>query len=87
MQRCAFSSGSPPRLKGTQEVNGSIRCWMYPVFQRQATRNVPEEIPGEYRVNLGADKGYDTGSFVQELRDVPEQDSPSRSRPIQEGNR
>ena len=28
-----------------------------------------EEIPGEHRVTLGADKGYDRKEFVQELRD------------------
>src|SRR2546429_359175 len=28
-----------------------------------------EEIPGQQRVTLGADKGYDTKEFVQELRD------------------
>jgi transposase len=28
-----------------------------------------EEIPGEHRVTLGADKAYDTKEFVQELRD------------------
>jgi hypothetical protein len=28
-----------------------------------------EEIPGQYRVTLGADKGYDRKEFVQDLRD------------------
>jgi transposase len=28
-----------------------------------------EEIPGQHRVTLGGDKGYDTKEFVQELRD------------------
>ena len=28
-----------------------------------------EEIAGEHRVTLGADKGYDRKEFVQELRD------------------
>jgi IS5 family transposase len=28
-----------------------------------------EEIPAQHRVTLGADKGYDSKEFVQELRD------------------
>jgi IS5 family transposase len=28
-----------------------------------------EEIPGQQRVTLGADKGYDSKEFVQELRE------------------
>jgi IS5 family transposase len=28
-----------------------------------------EEIPGQHRVTLGGDKGYDTKEFVQEMRD------------------
>jgi IS5 family transposase len=28
-----------------------------------------EEIPGQHRITLGGDKGYDSKEFVQELRD------------------
>jgi transposase len=35
----------------------------------QAAVAMVEEIPGHQRVTLGADKGYDTKQFVQELRD------------------
>lgn len=35
----------------------------------QAALAMVEEIPGEHRVTLGADKGYDRKEFVQELRD------------------
>ena len=35
----------------------------------QAAVAMVEEIPGHYRVTLGADKGYDRKEFVQELRD------------------
>jgi transposase len=35
----------------------------------QAALAMVEEIPGEHRVTLGADKGYDSKEFVQELRD------------------
>jgi len=37
--------------------------------ERQAAVAMVEQIPGHYRVTLGADKGYDTKEFVQELRD------------------
>jgi transposase len=35
----------------------------------QAAIAMVEEIPGHHRVTLGADKGYDTKEFVQEMRD------------------
>ena len=35
----------------------------------QAAVAMVEEIPGQHRVTLGADKGYDSKGFVQELRD------------------
>ena len=35
----------------------------------QAAITMVEQIPGHQRVTLGADKGYDTKEFVQELRD------------------
>jgi transposase len=35
----------------------------------QAALAMVEEIPGQHRVTLGADKGYDRKEFVQELRD------------------
>jgi transposase len=35
----------------------------------QAAIAMVEQIPGHQRVTLGADKGYDTKEFVQELRD------------------
>ena len=35
----------------------------------QAALAMVEEIPGEHRITLGADKGYDRKEFVQELRD------------------
>ena len=35
----------------------------------QAAVAMVEEIPGQHRVTLGADKGYDRKDFVQELRD------------------
>ena len=35
----------------------------------QAASAMVEEIPGQHRVTLGADKGYDSKEFVQELRD------------------
>jgi len=35
----------------------------------QAAVAMVEEIPGQHRVTLGADKGYDRREFVQELRD------------------
>jgi transposase len=35
----------------------------------QAAVAMVEEIPGQQRVTLGADKGYDSKEFVQELRD------------------
>jgi IS5 family transposase len=35
----------------------------------QAALAMVEEIPGQQRVTLGADKGYDRKEFVQELRD------------------
>lgn len=37
--------------------------------ERQAAVAMVEKIPGQHRVTLGADKGYDTKEFVQELRD------------------
>ena len=37
--------------------------------ERQAAVAMVEEIPGQQRVTLGADKGYDSKEFVQELRD------------------
>ena len=44
-----------------------------------------ESLPGTYRVTLGADKGYDIGDFVTELRhmqitpDVAQNDTNRRS--------
>jgi len=35
----------------------------------QAAVTMVEEIPGQHRITLGADKGYDSKEFVQELRD------------------
>jgi len=35
----------------------------------QAAVTMVEEIPGQHRITLGADKGYDRKEFVQELRD------------------
>jgi transposase len=35
----------------------------------QAALAMVEEIPGQHRITLGADKGYDRKDFVQELRD------------------
>jgi transposase len=35
----------------------------------QAALALVEEIPGQHRITLGADKGYDSKDFVQELRD------------------
>ena len=35
----------------------------------QAAVAMVEEIPGQHRITLGADKGYDRKEFVQELRD------------------
>jgi IS5 family transposase len=35
----------------------------------QAAIAMVEEIPGHHRVTLGADKGYDSKEFVQEMRD------------------
>src|SRR5713226_8741666 len=35
----------------------------------QAALAMVEELPGQQRVTLGADKGYDSKEFVQELRD------------------
>src|SRR5271167_1840948 len=35
----------------------------------QAAIAMVEKIPGQHRVTLGADKGYDTREFVQEMRD------------------
>ena len=35
----------------------------------QAAMAMVEEIPGQHRVTLGADKGYDRKELVQELRD------------------
>jgi transposase len=35
----------------------------------EAAVAMAEEIPGQHRVTLGADKGYDRQEFVQELRD------------------
>src|SRR5579863_5113537 len=35
----------------------------------EAALALVEEIPGESRITLGADKGYDSKEFVQELRD------------------
>jgi transposase len=35
----------------------------------EAALAMVEEIPGEHRITLGADKGYDRKEFVQELRD------------------
>jgi IstB-like ATP binding protein len=37
--------------------------------ERQAAIAMIEKIPGHYRVTLGADKGYDTKEFVQQLSD------------------
>jgi transposase len=37
--------------------------------ETQAALAMVEEIPGRHRVTLGADKGYDSKAFVQELRD------------------
>jgi IS5 family transposase len=37
--------------------------------EREAAVAMVEQIPGQHRVTLGADKGYDTKEFVQELRD------------------
>jgi IS5 family transposase len=37
--------------------------------ERQTAIAMVEEIPGQQRVTLGADKGYDTKEFVQEMRD------------------
>jgi transposase len=37
--------------------------------ESQAAIAMVEEIPGQQRVTLGADKGYDTKQFVQEMRD------------------
>jgi hypothetical protein len=35
----------------------------------QAAVTMVEEVPGQHRITLGADKGYDSKEFVQELRD------------------
>src|SRR5262249_25884496 len=35
----------------------------------QAAVAMVEEVPGQQRITLGADKGYDSKEFVQELRD------------------
>jgi IS5 family transposase len=35
----------------------------------QAAVAMVEEIPGQHRITLGADKAYDSKDFVQELRD------------------
>jgi transposase len=35
----------------------------------EAALAMVEEIPGEHRITLGGDKGYDSKEFVQELRD------------------
>ncbi len=36
--------------------------------EREAALSMAEDIPGIKRVTLGADKGYDTSDFVQNLR-------------------
>lgn len=37
--------------------------------ETEAALAMVEEIPGQHRITLGADKGYDSKEFVQELRD------------------
>jgi IS5 family transposase len=37
--------------------------------ERDAAREMAERIHGEKRVTVGADKGYDTKGFVQEMRE------------------
>jgi hypothetical protein len=38
--------------------------------ERDAALVMLEQIPGEYQVTVGADKGYDTKDFVAECRNV-----------------
>jgi transposase len=38
--------------------------------EREAAISMAAEIPGDHRVTLGADKGYDTRSFVMDLREL-----------------
>jgi hypothetical protein len=50
----------------------AVNCYMTPADchgEPQAAVAMVEEIPGQHRVTLGADKGYDRKGFVQELRD------------------
>ncbi len=49
-------------------VNGCVTAADGHAEPRAAVAMV-EEIPGQHRVTLGADKGYDRKDFVQELRD------------------
>ena len=37
--------------------------------EREAALNLVDELPGTARMTLGADKGFDTADFVEELRD------------------
>jgi transposase len=38
--------------------------------EREAATELISKIPGSHRITLGADKGYDTRSFVKELREL-----------------
>ncbi len=38
--------------------------------EREAAREMLEEIPGEHRITVGADKAYDTKDFVKECRQL-----------------
>ena len=42
----------------------------YGCAERDAALLMAEDIPGDHRVTLGADKGYDVGDFVAELRQM-----------------
>ena len=38
--------------------------------EREAAGEMVHEIPGGHRITVGADKGYDTGDFVEAMRDL-----------------
>ena len=56
----------------TENRNGLVvntrMTWAYGSAERDAALLMAEQIPGNRRVTLGCDKGYDATSFVSELR-------------------
>jgi IS5 family transposase len=58
----------------TENRNGlvvaTVTTQAYGSAERDAALWMAESLPGTHRVTLGADKGYDTGDFVNELRNM-----------------